>query len=58
MTKEDFQHPAYLAGKEAANKSALENHARLNDYANPYYCWTREFELWNLGWNHKMMQHE
>jgi hypothetical protein len=58
MTKEEFEHPAYLAGREAAVKYSEAHYPLLSDYPNPYAHGGNNWQLWNLGWNHQLMQHE
>lgn len=56
MTLEDFKSAAYMEGRRSGEASRAEWHLKMDDHPNPYEYGSKDWQLWNLGWNHELMQ--
>jgi len=56
MNIEDFNSPAYKAGRSAGEASRKEDHLKMDSHENPYEYGSKDWQLWNLGWNHELTQ--
>ena len=51
MNLEDFQSTAHKEGVKAAERSRAEQHLKMDQHPNPYEYGSKEWQLWNYGWN-------
>ena len=56
MNIEDFKSEAYMTGRRAGEASRSEEHLKTDTHHNPYEYGSNDWKLWNLGWNHELMQ--
>ncbi len=47
---------AYAEGVKAAKESAMQQHANMDAFPNPYPHNTVEWQAWNYGWNNTVAE--